>query len=429
MTDLAVALAAKKRLRFKTFGKDFANALLYGTIQSSETGAVVDELGLYWLPRTRDVCRALLKALTRCLENTPDSALRSRLQEAFLGPEVVPSARMAREAIVRSQTRLLAHLDIDKKTPPDHATGIFGKLPSSTKPVYRFPAQFVWPMLFYGFTSLKGGTDETAELAAHIQFIGGCRSCEPFHIWVQDIQFRDGRPYIFLHHPEDSNIRGRDGQSMNRASYLKVRHQRGTRNKLFKGAEAAGWKGLEDEKGGALIQWLPIPGIEERLGRLLLHYIRFTRPRLMQQRRAKGLPDHPFLLVSSGELTEDPTRVGAPYTRSAYYAAWARAVRRIAKKYNAPDLIVAKSKGTTTHGSRHFYGSFLKTIGADNDLIRRCMRHLSERSQIPYTKLTNQEVNEILKAAAQKNGLPDGFESTSEAIKWMTSAFAKSFSQ
>ncbi|MDL2403205.1 hypothetical protein [Rhizobium mayense] len=422
MADCATALMSKGKLKFRTFGKDFANALRSGTIQVRADGTVIDELDLFWHPRSRRTCKELLKALTRYLEKAPRSAIKNKLLQSFLGPEVVATTNMAREALIRSRQRLLSHLDTTEKTPPDRASGIIGRAPNSTNTTHRFPTAYVWPMLFEGFTSPRGGTDETAQLLAHFQILGGCRSCEPFHIWVQDVQFIEGRPVVFLHHPEESDVEGRDGKVGTRSTYLKMRHTRMSRNRLFKGKEAVGWKGLEDEKIGAVIQWLPIPGVEERVARLLVHYLSVTRPRLMKRRRALGLPDHPYLLVSSGQWDDDDSRIGAPYTRSAYYGAWGRAVGRIAKIYKDPSLKVEKKRGTTTQAGRHFYGSFLKTIGADNDLIRRCMRHLNERSQIPYTKLTPAETNEILQTAAKK-GLPAGFSSIADAIASMKRKF------
>jgi integrase len=138
----------------------------------------------------------------------------------------------------------------------------------------------------------------------------------------------------------------------------------------------------------------------------------------MRLRRAKGLPDHNYLFVGSGKMFGNNTNaIGEPYTIEAFRSAWKAAIGRVSNLRDDPNLTVAKRKGTTPHGARHFYGTFLKTIGCDGEIIAECMHHKSPFSHLRYTQLMPSEINEILEGKEASPSSSDFMKrSVSEAV-------------
>lgn len=424
LVDFTLAAKRSGKLRYSRLGPDFANALVHGTIsKGAHIGS--DALELYWHPKSRMLCRQLMASLMRLLTwQTNREGPRSWSNSFFVkNSDPVAAMQAAKHHLISKRLSLLSYIDTAIGGTPLFASAIIGRPIRSNVRVFRFPAKYIWPLLFTGFRSDNGNVDEASELVAFLQAIGGCRSSEPFHVWVQDVQFIDSRPNVFLHHPEDGVIIDGQGTKWSRNDYLLHRYARRPRNKLIKDREYAGWKGLDDEASGALLYWLPIAGMQEKLARLLLNYLQSTRPRIMERRRRRGLPDHPYLLVSDGEHSDDPNSIGAPFTMTAYLAAWERAIARLSSRYNDPELQVLKEKGTTTHGLRHHYGSFLVTIGIDGHVIKQCMHHRNSLSHLVYTALTSNEIHNILtEPSKSRNYREDNLE---DIIKSMRHDFTK----
>jgi integrase len=423
LVDFTVAASGSGKLKISKLGSDFANALVHGTKVKTDK-AVSDVLGLYWSTRSRGVCKELMKSLQRFLNWQVDTEGVRSWSYSFLSinSDPVAAMRAAKNKLISKRTSLLSYIDRAFDSQPIFASGITGERPGSGRRIFRFPSKFLWPLLFEGFRSKTDHIDEASEIVAFIQAMGGCRSSEPFHLWVQDIQFVDGEPIIFLHHPEDGAVIDDQGVRWTRSQYLLENYSRRPRNKLHKQKEFAGWKGVDEEAIGSPIYWLPIDGIGRTLAKLLLHYLQVTRPQIMRKRRKLGLPDHPYLLVSDGEHSDDPTSTGAPFTMSAYYSAWERAIARLSARYGDPTLTVVKNHGTTTHGLRHFYGSFLRTLGLDGLVIQACMHHKSKLSQLVYTALTPTEINTLLSKRA-KTDAPIEHKSVEEALASMRQTF------
>lgn len=245
---------------------------------------------------------------------------------------------------------------------------------------------------------------------------------EPFHAFVSDVQFVGKRPWLFLHHPEDGNVRDQYGNNSRRADYL--RRFGMTARTVNEGREHAGWKGIAGDDVGAPAYWLPVEPIVERLYTKLRHYLLVKRPEIMKQ-RPKRLGDHPFLFVSSGLTAfSGGGQVGDPYAISAFRESWKAALLRVSRRYDAPELLFAKKRGTTCHGPRHHYGRFLRTMGVSGEIIQECMHHRHADSQRVYTQLTPAETNAVLQRAELDNpvtGLRSGFEET--VLQWKSGAF------
>lgn len=373
----------------------FAKAILNGTAVV-ENGGKVDGIGLYGQPRSESEAKRCLSALTSFLMSLSNGSDQWSIASATRYVDPFAAIRIAYQSVVQRRNSLLAHLAKSSEVAPPHAfPGYFGSVGVSAA-TYRFPIAYVWPFLFKGFARRDSGeTDYTAQLIAFILFAGGARASELFHVWVQDVQFIENDVLLFLHHPEDGHVVDPSGKIKRRKAWL-LQRNRLPRNRLRKRSHA-GWKGLDGEADGVELVWLPIEELQAHLVQLFSHYLSVTRPRIMRLRKARGLPDHDYLFVGSGESRSDGClEIGEPYTLVAFKAAWIRAVGRTSRSCNDPSLKVAKRLGTTIHGARHFYGSFLKTIGCDAETITRCMHHKNGESQRKYTRLTASEVNEIL---------------------------------
>lgn len=191
---------------------------------------------------------------------------------------------------------------------------------------------------------------------------------------------------------------------MTREDYLKEFCYMPARN-MRSGKFHAGWKGIKHNKDYyALMYWGPFPGIKEYFLECFLEYVGDVRPRLMRERRARGLPDHPFLLVSSGSAhhEDDDTSAGDPYTLAALKKSWRRAMQRLQKLFPESDLRVRKDSGTSLHGLRHHYGASLARIGMTREQIQECMHHIHPNSSLVYTKPIPSEVHSILSAAQER---------------------------
>jgi len=374
--------------------KGFATAFLNGT------GAVradrqIDSLGLYWRPRRLLNAREHLRALMRFLKTLP-----SGLWKSVDLPGPLMALKIAHRQVIQRRKSLLAHLKPDNGARSQGSSAGHGFVPGNDgQRTYRFPIKYIWDFLYKGFSTRSGEVDATAQLIAFILFAGGPRLSELFHVWVGDLQWVDDEPLLFLHHPRDGMVTSK-GETLNRADFLK-RQTRVPRNQMRKRGHS-GFKGLAGDADGAELVWLPVHELKQELGRLLRNYITNVRPRIMRLRKAKGLPDHNYLFVGSGKVFGKLTNeIGDPYTISAFKSAWKSAIRRISNLRDDPELTVSKKKGTTPHAARHFYGSILKTIGCDGDLIARCMHHKSPFSHHRYTILTPNEIDNLLKAKSK----------------------------
>lgn len=279
--------------------------------------------------------------------------------------------------------------------------------PADTK---IFPLKYVNPLITQGFLKKPSAIDPleredvTGKLAALLLLGGGGRRSEPLHLWVNDVTIVRGEPFVVLRHPQFSFVEMPDKSRITREEYLKKYCGMLPRN-VGRDERHSGWKGMKSNTdGSAIIYWLPMPGIKEQFLACFLEYMQEVRPRLIRERLSRGLPDHPFLLLSSGEAHHhnNATSVGDPYSYVAFGKSWQRALKRLQGLFPEAELSVEKNLGTTLHGLRHLYGRTLKRLGLPPEMIQECMHHVSPRSQLVYGTPTDEEVNAMLSAVAER---------------------------
>ncbi len=394
--------AAEGKLYRRLF-RGLAKALIRGTATLDEGGRLKDPTNLYWSPLGPYQTGVLLSSLTWYFRWMGEDDANSKWAAAGstdgIAKHPLVALRLAAELQIRNQTSLLAHTKGFKKKSPSHPhLLVTGTAKSAGGAVPTFPARHVMTFLRRGFVDRAGNRNEEAELAAHLTFGLGIRTSEAFHLFVTDVQFVEGVPWVFFHHPSHGRVSDCVRGVITRKEYLQ---QFGLiPREEDKGRNEAGWKGMQDDGDGTPGFWIPIDPIRNRAAELLKRYLFVTRPAIMAA-RPRSAGDHPFLLVTPRRLGGWNTgEIGDPYTIGAYQGAWKTAVRRIGELSGDPLMDkMEKARGNTPHGSRHFYGKFLYSTGVEGSVIQRCMHHRSLLAHLAYTRLTASEINDILQRA------------------------------
>ncbi|TDR39637.1 phage integrase family protein [Tahibacter aquaticus] len=273
--------------------------------------------------------------------------------------------------------------------------------PATEADAVAFDESKIEELLTVGFRR-RGARPEDGDLGLNLRDVlytillhgGGLRSCEPLHIFTDDVGVDPTDPdcaEVRLYHPEvgrapakaQGSRRGRG--AVQREEFLREWYRRAPRTLAAPG-QRAGWKNLRLDRpaeGYSAVRWFP-----KEWGRVFL--------RLFNLYRAERPDDkgrHPFLFVSE----HGPER-GMPYTLQSYRQAHALAVRRIG-------LTVAKALGTTPHAHRHAYGRRLAAAGAPRGAVQVALHHVSPESQGVYTQPSLQQVADDLTAAEQRGVL------------------------
>jgi integrase len=365
-----------------------------------------------------DSAIALLRGIRDVVEWLHDNGYGDRLGDLVEAYELAPKTgretiRFAYVAAYRKNVSFLAHIEEQGHQRSAIRRDILGPDQRSLEApeVIQFPRKWFAPLLLEGFASRRSSAesdraeDMVAKLSTAICGGGGIRRSEALHIWVSDIQLVDGKPEVFLNHPVNAKVIHETHGEMTRQEYLRTFCGMEPRNQAA-GKYHAGWKGVKcNSQWWAPMYWLPFDGIPEHFWRTFEEYMYEVRPRLMRKRKARGLPDHPFLLVCAGSANQsgDLESSGNPYTYDAYGKAWTRAMSRLRAKYGNEVPRVAKNLGTTPHGLRHLYGGLLKELGLSSPVIQECLHHISPLSQQTYTRPhSNKEVSDQLNAAAER---------------------------
>lgn len=394
---------------------EFQNHLLRGTVTAGPEG-LRDDTGLFWLPAaSMDGALNLGRAVHGFINwlaglGYGDCLVPGTEDEERLAPDGDATVRFLYVATVRKRLSMLAHIKESHARRAPAGREIIGRDTRSfeARDTVQFPREYFAKLILEGFVSNPNAADpcDREDWAGKIGtcLCGGIgiRSSEALHFWVNDIQLVEGVPTAFLHHPVLALVDVPGQGRMTRAEYLRTHCGMEPRNREH-GRLHAGWKGLRcNSDWWAPGYWLPFEGLQDIFWQAVQTYVFEVRPALMAKRRRRGLPDHPFLLVSAGECGLDVDTAGDPYTRAAFRKSWARAMARLHKRYNDDALLVAKRRGTTAHGLRHLYGGVLAELGLAPKMIQECMHHISPFSQITYTKPRSETINEQLSLAAAR---------------------------
>lgn len=420
----AMALSHPNRNIHRTVVRDYTRAMVRGTVSFGDSG-LEDATGLFWLPVGVDEAERRLQALrdvARWLdtENYGDVLAKAALREIPSDPS--GSLNFLYAAQVVRRVSMLDYLSPYKKVAAKSVRDAQGRKASSGVTTFMFPPRHVIPLLDEGFRTRGGREDASARLLTMLMLFGGIRGSEGLHLWTSDFQAVEGEAAVFLYHPSDSKVLDDGGASVTRREHLKKKYGINPRSDALTGPHAAGWKGVKGDGVGAPIYWLPIPGLAKAMAAALRSYLAEVRAPAMRLRRGLGLPDHPFLLVSTGHVEGRAAGgPGNPYTMSAFRASWSRAIGRLGRATGDPALAMEKALGTTPHACRHFYAKNLEKSGLDGAYLQECLHHMSPFSHLAYKRYSAEEVNDALNAALVCDALPDwgaafGFKPTSQAL-------------
>ncbi len=387
----------------------FVNGLARGTFIKSGNTGFEDRTGLFWRPLSPDVVRGLAHGFDVFINYmvnifTESDPFHSRCQGIF--SEAIPVSKGGR---IPAGFGLLSHLSTtDSRDEPDtvleHILAPDGRLSYFESPTKTFPREYVSPFLTEGYAKRTDVTDTlkdvdvTGRLYARLLSATGMRGCEPFHMFEEDFMLSGGRVVAYVRHPEqfrDPRRGGRTRVDVLREDYLMVPRTQATDR--YK----AGWKNLlMDRNNQAKVRWLP--GSEDGVFMALSDYVLNVRTPIMRARRAKGLPDHPFLLICVRRNPSTKTEAGDPWTVPAAISSFKRAVGRLGKKKPAEAIEYRRENGMTRHALRHRYGKTLDDAGLSSKEIMIAMRHRSVLSSLVYRVPDDKEVSEKFDEAAQK---------------------------
>lgn len=405
--------------------RQFCEALTSGTI-NIETK--LDPLGLYWPSMDRERAKllagSLQKFVTWVIEEAAgtgkhfDTSTISKIPPKERDVYPVDSTLATRFLIVAQKIKglsMFSHLksvnELASNYQREHERQIFdfgdNQCSFDADPAVYMDPELVAAFLEHGFVKNANAEepekreDITAKMVFLLLAFGGTRISEPYHLWFNDVIVES--PFkckVILRHPAlaETHIKG---EKCKRGEYL-ARLGMLPRNKdESTGWYHAGWKNLKTDKSlNAPVFWLH-SGAEAEFSALYIRYLVYRR-RLMEQRRLRGLKDHPFLFVSAGEdRNAGVSHVGDPYSISAFDKAWDKALEKVSTKLGI-EIVRSKEKGTSPHAPRHFYGRTLAAASTDPKVIQNALRHRSLLSQAPYTAPDFKRVSAVLTEAREK---------------------------
>jgi hypothetical protein len=427
--DFNVQMASTLELEAQALGlnpiryvvRAFFKSLQLGTVPF---GGLPDPTGLEWYPRSPQCTIELGLALPKFADYLATTRQELGDFDQNVSKGVAPAGaqeleRMLRQARNRKSRGLLAHLTNSVKINSAVASRDIGvrKSQQVQNEPPQFPREHLVQFLLRCFRrdpDNPATENETASVMALMLFVYGIRYSEALHLFVHDVQSVDGHFEVLFFHPEFSPITI-NGRKITRRDYLQNYCNIIPRNDKLSGKYYVGWKGMAmDVERGTPGYPVPVDGLRDLLEQRLLRYMREIRPALMRPRQLLGLPDHPFMFVSSrgaaGEIS------GSPYTADAFRSAWSLAMGRLRILAADDTLVEHKELGTTLHGARHLYGSLLNERGLSERDISHCMHHLSPFTQRIYTKPRAVEVHRSLEAARLRASTEVGINQFRPAI-------------
>ncbi|MYM26493.1 tyrosine-type recombinase/integrase [Duganella sp. FT135W] len=364
---------------------NFSNALSVGTFDLN-TG--LDPSYLCWSPRDHQSQRHVILLLTDFFEwmsNTYPEV--SNFNPKFTGGLYeIKMKKIAYE--FRRSRAFLGHLWDDNPKEEIPLTSPINPGTCETGTSYEFPDEKFEELIFKGF-KYAGKYNYRDILITLLLHGAGFRSCEPFHLFVEDVNNNPNDPtssLVCIHHPQFGSAPAMaealatEKPFVNRQAYLAHYWGMLPRNRI--GSDyPAGWKNPKlDEKHYMRAYWY-----SPEYGQWFKQFWDLYMLQLASIER-----HHPFAFVN---INRDP--IGQVYSLENYYSSHESAVRRIGLPYG-------KQHGTTAHGHRHSYGRRLRRAGFDPLFIQKFMHHKSVESQKIYTEPSTEEALEMLEMVSKR---------------------------
>jgi hypothetical protein len=357
--------------------RNFAQKLYCGTF---DLKSGLDPSYLCWEARDWNTSSFMVLQLTEFFDwlgeiNTSAKKLNPRYKGSLHDQRLDNAAY-----IFRRNRAFLGHVwavNPDKSTARSSLTRGKPSPRSNPKEPPEFPSDRFEELLFKGFR-VGGRYDYRGMLISLLLHGAGFRDCEPFHLYMCDVQ-RDKKvedsALVYIHHPEIGaapddwyDEKGSQKRGIRRA-YLASKWGLPPRNVLLD-RRAAGWKNPKVDGDYYMRAWW----YEPTYGKLFLHiWDRYIEQVAMLERH------HPFAFVN---LDREPK--GGMYTIDTFRAAHEQAVRRIKLPYG-------KVYGTTEHGHRHSYAQRLRRAGISQKMMQTFLHHKSVESQAVYTEPSTDE--------------------------------------
>lgn len=278
---------------------------------------------------------------------------------------------------------------------------------SSLYDIKSFDNNKILELLFIGFKT-RNSYDIRNMMITILMHFGGCRTSEPFHLFVTDIQEdpnKKNSALVKLYHPEDGYVRYYDKYTnriieTTRKDFLQKKYNFLPRN-METGTMHAGWKDLALEKTGkynySIIFWFPTWS-GELFWKLYKIYITKVRPKNIS---------NPYLFVNKHSKS-----YGLPYTINAFRDSHKNAIKKTG-------LLYKKELGTTPHAHRHAYGENLSNYIGDKNIIQKALHHKSPFSQMVYTLPSIEKINQKLNDASENFDIDKKIKNNEEEF-WLS---------
>ncbi|NEI50524.1 tyrosine-type recombinase/integrase [Rhizobium leguminosarum] len=382
-----------RKIGRRRFLENFVTNLARGTIVWND-GELRDDTGLYWRPPSPDVLNGFACGFDAFVnymsdpEDRPESDPFTEMCDGLFDLKIL----MSSSGRPVKGLGLLAHLKKNERTPTqpgllDNVVEKSGRRSYLEAPTKEFSRVLLPTFLTEDFRTYSGrGIDASGRCFARLLCLG-VRSSEALLMWEDDIKIRNGKVEVFLRHP--GKFRDRSRGNRTREEVLLEDYDMLPRTKMADKCKV-GWKdpALKVSLSNRL-SWLD--GTEEGAFLVIADYILNVRNPIMQARRAKGLRDHPYLLVTTRSGKD--FMAGDPWTDAASISSFKRAVKRMAKRLPDEGIEYGKYHGTTRHAFRHSYGQDAEESGLDDKSIMRKMNHKSIFSSRVYRNKSEEDVH------------------------------------
>jgi hypothetical protein len=259
-------------------------------------------------------------------------------------------------------------------------------------PSKAFREDKIWELLLNGFTKQGVPASRPPEerfnlanvLITMLLHFGGLRTCEPFHIFKDDIIPNEGLEQIRVYHPREGLApewyrNQAKLPNANRQTFLREKYGLAPRWKHPNSTYNAGWKNptVNDQGKYFNVFMFGTKGVKKMFFDLFRVYIQ-TRVEPLKGR------EHPFLFTNKN---------GDPLSMDSFQDAHETAVIKIG-------LTPLLDYGGSPHCHRHAYGTRLNDADISSYMIKTCMHHACIDSQEVYKHKGTEKIINALSDAS-----------------------------